>query len=75
MEYRGQVFDVPSKLAVEVINSNGTKTKAVNGYDYLMVRSSNGLVPLGELRIDYFKIISAHHLTKSPPNSRLERTV
>jgi hypothetical protein len=50
VEYRGRGYDVPSKLAVEVINTNGGKTEALNGYDYLMVRSSNGLVPLNKLR-------------------------
>ena len=50
VEYRNQRFDIPSKLAVTVINANGGKTKAVNGYDYLFVRSSSGMVPLSKLR-------------------------
>jgi hypothetical protein len=51
VEYRGRGYDVPSKLAVEVVNTNGGKTDALNGYDYLMVRSSNGRrVPLKKLR-------------------------
>jgi len=35
----------PSKLAVTVVNTNGGKTEALNGYDYLFVRSSTGVVP------------------------------
>ncbi|MBN8508881.1 MAG: hypothetical protein J0L57_09750 [Burkholderiales bacterium] len=48
--YRGHRYDVPSKLAIEVVNSNGGKTEALNGYDYLFVRSSKGDVPLSSLR-------------------------
>lgn len=50
VEYRERRYDVPSKLAVAVINTNGGKTEALNGYDYLFVRSSNGPVPLHKLR-------------------------
>lgn len=50
VEYGGQRYDIPSKLAFTVINTNGGKTKAVNGYDYLFVRSRGGLVPLSKLR-------------------------
>jgi hypothetical protein len=50
VEYGGQRYDIPSKLAVIVINANGGKTDAVNGYDYLFVRSPKGLVPLSKLR-------------------------
>jgi len=50
VEYRGRRYDIPSKLAVTVINTSGGKTEALNGYDYLFVRSSSGLVPLSKLR-------------------------
>lgn len=50
VEYHGQHYLIPSKLAVDVVNDNGGKTKALNGYDYLFVRISNRLVPLKELR-------------------------
>lgn len=50
VEYKGRRYDVPSKLAVDVINSNGGNTKALNGYDYLFVRSSRGEIPFHELR-------------------------
>jgi hypothetical protein len=55
VEYRGRRHDTPSKLAVEVINTNGGKTAALNGYDYLFVRSSNGLVPLNKLRDEFLR--------------------
>ncbi len=55
VEYRGRRYDVPSKLAVAVINTNGGKTEALNGYDYLFVRSSNGLVPLNKLRDTFLR--------------------
>ena len=50
VEYKGRRYDVPSKLAVDAINTNGGNTKALNGYDYLFVRSSEGDIPLHELR-------------------------
>ena len=50
VEYRGQNFVVPSKLAVAVVNANGGEAKALNGYDYLYVCVSNKLVLLQELR-------------------------
>lgn len=50
VEYRGRRYDIPSKLAVTVINTNGGKTEALNGYDYLFVRSSSGAVRLSKLR-------------------------
>jgi hypothetical protein len=55
VEYRGRRYDIPSKLAVEVVNTNGGKTAALNGYDYLFVRSSNGLVPLDKLRDGFLR--------------------
>lgn len=50
VEYRGRHYETPSKLAIAVVNSNGGNTKALNGYEYLFVRSSKGFVPLQELR-------------------------
>ncbi len=50
VDFAGTHYDVPSKLAVAVVNNNGGNTKALNGYDYLYVRTPNGLVPLQELR-------------------------
>jgi hypothetical protein len=50
VEYKERRYDVPSKLAVDVINTNGGSAKALNGYDYLFVRSSKGDMPLHELR-------------------------
>lgn len=48
--YRDLRYDVPSKLAVDVVNANGGKTPALNGYDYIFVRHSKKLVSLRELR-------------------------
>jgi len=53
VDYRGQRYQIPSKLAVDAVNFNGGKTKALNGYDYLFVRTSDRLVPLQELRDRY----------------------
>lgn len=53
VEYSGRSYDVPSKLAVAVVNANGGKTAALNGYDYLLVRE--GLVPLHKLRDRFLK--------------------
>jgi hypothetical protein len=50
VEYRGRRYETPSKLAIAVVNSNGGNTKALNGYEYLFVRSSKGLISLQELR-------------------------
>jgi hypothetical protein len=50
VEYRGRHYVIPSKLAVDVVNTNGDNTKALNGYDYLFIRVSNRLVPLKDLR-------------------------
>ncbi len=51
VEYQGRRYDIPSKLAVTVINKTGGKTEALNGYDYLFIRSSTGgVVPLSKLR-------------------------
>ena len=50
VEYRGQRYVIPSKLALDAVNANGGNTKALNGYKYLFVRISNRLVPLEELR-------------------------
>lgn len=55
VEYRGRRYDIPSKLAVTVINTNGGKTEALNGYDYLFVRSSSGVVPLSKLRDGFLR--------------------
>jgi hypothetical protein len=55
VEYNGRSYDVPSKLAVAVVNGNGGKTAALNGYDYLFVRAPQGLVPLHELRDRFLK--------------------
>lgn len=50
VHYRGLRYDVPSKLAVDVVNANGGKTPALNGYDYIFVRHFKKLVSLRELR-------------------------
>ena len=50
VNYNGQHYVIPSKLAIDVVNANGGNTKALNGYKYLFVRVSNRLVPLQELR-------------------------
>jgi hypothetical protein len=55
VDYRGRRYDVPSKLAVAVVNEHGGNTKALNGYDYLFARVSNRLVPLQELRDRFVK--------------------
>lgn len=55
VEYRGRRYEIPSKLAVEVVNANGGKTAALNGYDYIFVQSSDGLKPLGELRDQFLQ--------------------
>lgn len=55
VEYRGRRYDIPSKLAVTVVNTNGGKTEALNGYDYLFVRSSSGVVPLSKLRDGFLR--------------------
>jgi hypothetical protein len=53
VEYRGKRYTVPSILARAVINANGGNTKAVNGYDYLFVRTPSGVVPLEKLRVEF----------------------
>jgi len=61
VEYRGKHYVVPSKLAVDVVNSNaiGVKpTNALNGYDYIFVGVSNRLVPLKELRDSFLELHS-----------------
>jgi hypothetical protein len=55
VEYRGRRFEVPSKLAVQVVNDHGGNTQALNGYDYLFTRIANKLVPLSELRDRFLK--------------------
>ncbi len=55
VEYGGKRHMVPSKLAFEVVNSNGGHTKALNGYDYLFARLDGKLVPLDELRIRFLE--------------------
>lgn len=50
VEYSGRRHDVPSKLALDVVNTNGGNAKAVGGYAYIWVQTSKGLVPLSELR-------------------------
>lgn len=55
VDYLGQHYVVPSKLAVDVINTNGGNTEALNGYDYIYVRISDAMIQLKELR-DRFNI-------------------
>ena len=55
VQYRGKQYLVPSKLAVDVVNTNGGSTKAINGYQYLFIRESNRPVHLQELRERFFK--------------------
>ena len=54
VEFEGQKFYKPSKLAVAMVNSAATdpkqRAKALNGYDYLLADTSNGPVSLHELR-------------------------
>jgi len=38
-----------------VVNANGGKTAALNGYGYLFVQASQGVVPLHELRDRFLK--------------------
>lgn len=61
VEYAGRRYDVPSKLAVAAVNNNGGNTKALNGYDYLLVRTTEGLVPLQELREQFLQQITQIH--------------
>jgi len=55
VNYNGQHYAIPSKLAIDVVNANGGDTKALNGYKYLYVRVSNRLMPLQELRDRFLK--------------------
>jgi len=50
VEFRGEKFSSPSKLAKAMVNANGGKTPALNGYDYLFVQTGKGLVRLDQLR-------------------------
>lgn len=50
IEFQGQKFSGPSKLARAMVNANGGKAEALNGYDYLFVQTAKGLVRLDELR-------------------------
>lgn len=50
VEYQGRIYEVPSKLAIAVLNDNGGNSKAVNGYDYLFVHSHDGDHFLADLR-------------------------
>ena len=50
VEFQGHKFSSPSKLAVAMVNSSGGKAEALNGYDYLFVKTDRGLVALAELR-------------------------
>jgi hypothetical protein len=43
-------YFVPSKLARAMLNANGGNAVATNGYDYLFVERSGGLVCLDQLR-------------------------
>ena len=55
VEFRGRYYEIPSQLAVSVVNTNGGNTPALNGYDYLFIRDSNRLVPLKDLRDKFLK--------------------
>ena len=48
--YQGRQYSNPSKLAVAMVNANGGKTEALNGYAYLFVRSGSDLTALDALR-------------------------
>jgi hypothetical protein len=54
VEFKGQKFYKPSKLAVAMVNSAvidpKQRAKALNGYDYLFAVTTKGLVSLHELR-------------------------
>lgn len=56
VQFQDRRYDVPSDLAVTVVNANGGKTKALNGYDYLVIRHGKRLVPLHELRDRFLKL-------------------
>jgi hypothetical protein len=53
VEYAGKSFSNPSTLAVAMVKHSGGKPTALNGFDYLVVQSENGLVPLKKLRDRY----------------------
>jgi hypothetical protein len=50
VEYDGHRYAVPSRLALVVLNANGGGARAVNGYDYIFVKSPEGLMSLKKLR-------------------------
>jgi hypothetical protein len=52
VEFQGRRFSRPSKLALAMVNSNQSSrpAPAVNGYDYLFVRSGDSLVSLKKKR-------------------------
>jgi hypothetical protein len=50
VEFAGQRFSNPSKLAVAMVNANGGKAKALNGYDYIFVQTTTGPRSLADLR-------------------------
>lgn len=54
VEFKGRTFFNPSKLALAMANSNqGSRPAlALNGYDYLFVKSGRGLVSLNEKRAE-----------------------
>jgi hypothetical protein len=50
VEFNGEEFQNPSNLAVAMVKQSGGKPTALNGFDYLFVRSGGSLVPLKSLR-------------------------
>jgi RAMA domain-containing protein len=48
--FQGNKFFVPSQLVKAMLNANGGKVVASNGYDYIFVEGATGLVRLSELR-------------------------
>jgi hypothetical protein len=58
VEYKGERFSIPSKLAFRMVNANGGHTKALNGYDYIFVKTANGITPLNELRERFLRVAS-----------------
>jgi hypothetical protein len=50
VEFQEARFSSPSKLAVAMLNANGGKVPASNGYEYLHVQTAHGLLPLSKLR-------------------------
>jgi hypothetical protein len=69
--FLGQRFSNPSKLAVAMVNANGGKAKALNGYDYLFVQSATGPLPFDELRK---RLTEGTHAEKAAVDVLLEGT-